>query len=277
VSDNPPPIPWTHAYHEVRERSLTAALHDPNVVAAFADGAPLPTGYGRGLDERLVELPWFIAHLPRGSGRLLDAGSSLNHATLLELPPIAAKRLHVVTLAPEYPFFAKPGVSYVFEDLRHLPFVDGLYDVVASISTIEHIGCDNSYYIGGVASAEARLDDFALAVREMRRVLAPGGVLLLTVPYGAYQFHGAFQQFDRQRLSAAVDAFGPAAEISESFFKLSTTGWQRALDRDCAESKYVEWVAALMRTGRRPEAPQLEPDYAAAARAVACVKMVKPR
>lgn len=271
-----PPIPWTHDYLGVRERSLRDALHDGALIERFGTGAPLPDGYGRGLDERLVELPWFLAHLPAGAGRVLDAGSSLNHAVTLDLPELMAKRLHVVTLAAEQGFLLKPGVSYVFEDLRALPFASDLYDVVVSISTIEHIGCDNTYYVGGAASPEARLDDFVLAIREMRRVLKPEGVLLVTVPYGAHQFHGAFQQFDRQRLSAAEEAFGPAAEMTESFFRLSADGWQRAAGDECAGSVYVQWVADLMRTGRWPDEPRLEPDYAAAARAVACVKMVKP-
>jgi len=276
VSADLPPVPWTHAYQEVRQRSLREALNDRDLLERFATGAPLPEGYGRGLDERIVELPWCVAHLPAAPGRLLDAGSSLNHALLLDLPQLTRMRMHVVTLAVEPEFLWKPGVSYVFEDLRALPFADGLYDVVVSISTIEHVGCDNTYYVGGAASPEARLEDFVLAVREMRRVLKPEGVLLLSVPYGAHQFHGAFQQFDRQRLSAAEEAFGPAAELTESFFRLSQGGWQRATAEACARSVYVKWVSDLMRTGRRPEGPRLEPDYAAAARAVACVRMMKP-
>jgi len=275
VSGDLPPVPWTHAYQEVRQRSLREALNDGGVLERFATGAPLPDGYGRGLDERIVELPWCVAQLPVAPGRLLDAGSSLNHALLLDLPQLSRMRMHVVTLAAEPGFLWQPGVSYVFEDLRALPFADGLYDVVVSISTIEHVGCDNTYYVGGAASPEARLDDFVLAVREMRRVLKPGGVLLMSVPYGAHQFHGAFQQFDRQRLSAAEEAFGPA-EVTESFFRLSQGGWQRATDEACAGSVYVQWVADLMRTGRWPEEPRLEPDYAAAARAVACVRIMKP-
>jgi len=100
-------------------------------------------------------------------------------------------------------------------------------------------------------------------------------VFLLTVPYGTYQFHGAFQQFDRPRLSAAKAALGGMVDVSEVFYRYSSTGWQIASEEDCADCEYVAWVAELMRTGRWPEAPQLEPDYAAAARAVACVRLVK--
>ena len=271
----PLPVPWTLAYNELRENTLRSIVHDADLIARFEKGENLPVGHGRGLDERFVELPWLLAHLPAGAGRLLDAGSSLNHAIFLDLPQLTEKRLHIVTLAPEADSFWKPGVSYVFEDLRSLPFRDGLYDVVASISTLEHVGCDNRHYTGQELPDETRVDDFVPAIREMSRVLKPGGLFLLTVPFGAYEFHGAFQQFDRRRLSLAERAFGEASEVSESFFRYSDDGWQRASDGACADCRYVAWVAQVMRTGRWPDVPRLEPDGAAAARAVACVKMIK--
>jgi SAM-dependent methyltransferase len=270
-----PPVPWTWAYNEVRERALRAAVIDADLLHQFAAGLRLPEGYGRGLDERCVEFPWLLSQLPAGSARLLDAGSTLNDEFLLECPVLADKRLHIVTLAPEEKCFWSRRISYLFEDLRALPLASGAYDLVASVSTIEHVGCDNRLYTHDPRSAEQRLDDFEVAVAELARVLQPGGTLLLTVPYGRYQFHGTFQQFDRARLSRAEAAFGPAASIGERFYRYSAAGWQLARDEECDESEYVAWVADLMRTGRWPDPPRLESDYAAAARAVACVRLTK--
>ena len=50
--------------------------------------------------------------------------------------------------------------------------------------------------------------DKSLFFKEMRRVLKPGGSLLMTVPFGMYRDLGAFQQFDRKLLSRAKEAFG---------------------------------------------------------------------
>lgn len=267
------PLPWTAEYQQYREQTLTSLVSDADVRARFADGSDLPPGYGAGLDERCVELPWLLSQLPRGAGRLLDAGSSLNHTLMLNRPVVAEKQLHIVTLTPEEDAFWRRGISYVYEDLRSLPYKDGLFDIVVSVSTLEHVGCDNRFY-GSLAAVQA-LDDFPKAAREMSRVLRPGGLLLLTVPYGVHRFHGAFQQFDRRRLSMALDGFGEMAAVQETFYRYARNGWQRASDEACADAEYVAWVAALMRTGQRPPDLRHEHDYAAAARAVACVRMVK--
>lgn len=267
------PLAWTAEYIAYRERTLASALSDAGLLERFATGAPLPQGYARGLDERLVELPWVLANLPEGEARVLDAGSSLNHAVILDRPILASKPLHIVTLVPEQECFWTRGVSYVYDDLRSLPFRDGLYDVVACVSTLEHVGCDNAFY--GAPGELGSLDDFQEVMPELRRVLRPGGILLLTVPYGVHQFHGAFQQFDRRRLSMAVEAFGARTPAAERFYRYSASGWQVAHDEDCADATYVEWVAELMRTRQWKADQQSEPDFASAARAVACVRLVR--
>ena len=267
------PLPWTAEYQERRDRTLRSMVGDSAVIEAFAHGRGLPASYGVGLDERCVELPWLLSQLPEGRCLVLDAGSSLNHALILDRPVLAEKRVHIVTLTPEADCYWTRGISYVFEDLRALPFLDGLYDVVVSISSLEHVGCDNSFY--GSADVEQKVNDFPRAVREMSRVLRSGGLFLLTVPYGVYQFHGAFQQFDRTRLSMAEAAFDAAASLTERFYRYFADGWQIARDEDCRDAEYVGWVAEFMKTGRRPDELRHESDCAAASRGVACVRIIK--
>ena len=73
-------IPWSEGYSIAQEALIAATLDDPSLMAAFAGGEHLPPDYGIGIDERCVELPWLFAKLQNVSGKILDAGSSLNHA-----------------------------------------------------------------------------------------------------------------------------------------------------------------------------------------------------
>jgi SAM-dependent methyltransferase len=125
----------------------------------------------------------------RASGRVLDAGSALNHEHVLDRLLPEVESLTIVTLEPEAVTFTERKISYVYDDFRDLPFRDGHFDGVVSISTLEHVGMDNHSY-GSRASASDNPDaELALAIAELRRVLKPGGDLLVSVPFGGYEDH----------------------------------------------------------------------------------------
>jgi SAM-dependent methyltransferase len=266
-------IPWSPGYQEFRERFAAETLADPELMSRFRCGQSLPSGYGVGLDERCVEYPWVFAHVGGGPKRVLDAGSTLNYEYLLSQPVWDHARLHIVTLAPEDACHWKRGISYLFEDLRDLPIRDDHYDLIVSISTLEHVGFDTSMFTGDGAPAEIPSGDFVRAMREMRRVLRPSARLLLTVPFGRYRNIGTQQVFNANLLDQAIDAFEPAS-VTRYFFKYTAEGWQSSALEACRECEYVDWVMVPEEV-RSPEFP-VQADRAAAARAVACVILDKP-
>ena len=67
-----------------------------------------------------------------------------------------------------------PNLTASVADARTLPFDDESFDLVTSVSVFEHIAPEN----GGEAPA----------ARELGRVLAPGGIALLTVPFSQTYF-----------------------------------------------------------------------------------------
>jgi len=254
-------IPYSAGYDQYRRQFLSQVLSDAEQVSRFATRSPLPVGYGRGLDERCVEYPWFFSKASRVARRYLDAGSAMNHAYILSGQLWRDKELTIVTLKPERQSYWDRGISYQFSDLRDLPFRDCWFDEVVCLSTLEHVGMDASVFTHDTTHREHNRNDFEVALLELRRVLKPGGCLLFSVPFGKYQDSGWFQQFDAALLERCSEAFQPV-ERDNYFFRYHLSGWEVANPDECADCLYAEWSPDL--------AKQPPEDLAANARAVAC-------
>ena len=187
-------------------------------------------------DERPIEIPWALGRA-RGAKRVLDAGSAFAEpAYLAALLALGAHELVAVDLAP----VDIPGLHAVVADLRDLPFEDASFDVALCISTIEHVGFDNSLY--GI-DAERDEDGIARALGELRRVLAPDGRLVVTVPTGAREDHGWFVQLEPDEWRARFAAAG-FATADEETYALGPEGWTAV--EDVAGARYREQGAGAV-------------------------------
>jgi SAM-dependent methyltransferase len=134
-------------------------------------------------DERALEIPWCLARYD-GERRVLDVGYAFAEAAYVAgLIGLGAEKLVGVDLAEA----EVPGLQPVVADVRELPFADGDFELIVCISTLEHIGRDNAVYAVEAARDE-RGDETAL--RELRRVLARDGRLLVSVPTGEPEDQG---------------------------------------------------------------------------------------
>ncbi|HEY6896903.1 MAG TPA: hypothetical protein VI279_06545, partial [Rhodocyclaceae bacterium] len=172
--------------------------------------------------------------------------------------------LTIMTLAPERRCFWQRGISYVYGDLREPYFAAGEFDMVISVSTIEHIGLDNTMlYTGDQAKRESDSLGFVPAVKEFHRILRPGGVCLITVPFGRRGIHGWYQVFDADLVSHVIQAFGPQS-FQVDYFGYGASGWQPSTPEALADATFHDVH----------ETRQFAPDFAAGARGVACIRLV---
>lgn len=224
------PVTWSDGYLLSRDAAI-----DRKIVE-YLGGRENENPFGKGLDERIVELPWVVKKA-KGSPMILDAGSALNHAVVLK--HLRDSRIYIVTLYPE-PHRDEEGVSYLYEDLRALSFKDNLFDCVASVSTVEHIGLETRGYKRDTAlmDRDTVQGDHLRALLEMKRVVKPGGQVLISAPFGKHAMHdGQWQVFDAGMVHEMVQTFSPASH-ELSFYRYTEQHWRRDSEQACADAVY---------------------------------------
>ncbi|HZR65522.1 MAG TPA: methyltransferase domain-containing protein [Terriglobales bacterium] len=250
--------PFARGYISYRQILLEEYVHK-----TLPDQA-LPENWGLWLDERVVEYPWFLSRLPQTAGRLLDAGSILNHEYVLSHQKLQNKQISIFTLAPEDESHCDRGISYVYGDLRDCCFRDEYFDCVACLSTLEHVGLDNTrHYTRDSSKNECSPESYVRALLEMRRVLKTGGTLFLSMPCGRAANLGWLQVFDQTKIKTLLEIFAPKL-CREIYFRYTDSGWQYSSLAACADAGYCD--AAQRHAG--------EPAFAAA-EAVVCLELTK--
>jgi SAM-dependent methyltransferase len=220
----------------------------------------LPLRFGRHLPERVVEL--LLARLSYAPGsRVLDVGHAnimeCHRRLLLSLPE--PRHLTGIDIAdPVYdtrPLYERS----IKADITNTMLPECSFDLIWCISTLEHVGMDNSGDTTAFATGEHMA---AQAIREMVRLTAPGGHLLITVPYGKFEDHGWLLNIDQERWQYLLAVARPYATVHESYFSHSPeTGWSFAEPDALRSVGYYDQknagaaaiaVAYLTKMGREP-------------------------
>ena len=111
-------------------------------LAARARGEPLTWLQApAGTDERVIEVPWVLSRLVP-SGRVLEVGYAFAEAPYLAALLRSGVELVGVDLAGR----DVEGMERVQADVRDLPLPDASVDQALLVSTLEHVGADNSGY-----------------------------------------------------------------------------------------------------------------------------------
>jgi len=142
---------------------------------------PVPVHHAAGsvevllVNERIVEQPFVfaaLAELPDGA-RILDVGGSESTVGL----SLATLGHRVTVVDPREHPLRHPNLEHARCTLDELPEPAQPFHAAVALSAVEHFGLEHY----GLDAVDERLDLAALA--RMRALVAPGGLLVLTVPF----------------------------------------------------------------------------------------------
>jgi SAM-dependent methyltransferase len=149
---------------------------------------------GAVLDRLPVREPWTSLDAGCGSGRTLDMLADHGTVAGMDLNPLGVAHAR------------RRGHEDVHESaIEELPFEDGRFTVITCLDVLEHTADD------------------VVSLRELRRVLAPGGRIVLTVPaypalWGQHDVtHEHYRRYTRGMLHRAAEQAGLSVQW-DSFF-----------------------------------------------------------
>ena len=190
-----------------------------------------------GMDERVIEIPWVLSRY-RGERRVLDVGTAWSLPVYQRnLVGLQISELHGVDITVK----AVDGVTMTRADVRSLPYSDSSFDLIICISTLEHIGLDNTLY--GTVGRHTEDGDVA-TMREFSRILVPGGRVLITVPFGRRQRLDWLKQYDQPEWDDLTGKTGLVAVETAHFGYHDVRGWRPAEAPHLPNSGFQEGGAA---------------------------------
>lgn len=260
-------IPWSEGYIQYKMDFIERTLGEENTIQNFTSSV-LPKGFAIGIDERAVEYPWIFSNLSKNKTKILDAGSTFNYPEVINQQILKEKELTITTYFPEGNNFNNKRVSYVYADLRKLPFRDEWFDEIVCQSTLEHIDMDNSMYgyeLKNIASGQQKSYEYMKVVSELCRILKSNGMLLLTFPFGKFENHGFFQQFDNEMIIRIKQFLGSKGGVETAFFQYLSDGWVFSSEEECKNALSYNPHTGMGKGD----------DGAAHSRAICCLKFIK--
>jgi len=207
-----------------------AKLRDCLLLAKLKAGQPPAS-------DRFIEYPWLLENIDITSGRLLDIGSTIGDQLYDTLP----KTVEINCLNLNSKKFKNKQIKFKQGDIRKADYPDNYFDLIACVSTLEHIGVAGRYGSDDQPEGDLR------AMGEIKRILKPGGILLATVPYGDKDILPINKLYNKTRID---DLFSGLEIISQEFKKFDKNWhvWLKVGETEAAKTDMASdgWYALCL-------------------------------
>ena len=207
-----------------------AKLRDCLLLAKLKAGQPPAS-------DRFIEYPWLLENIDITSGRLLDIGSTIGDQLYDTLP----KTVEINCLNLNSKKFKNKQIKFKQGDIRKADYPDNYFDLIACVSTLEHIGVAGRYGSDDQPEGDLR------AMGEIKRILKPGGILLATVPYGDKDILPINKLYNKTRID---DLFSGLGIISQEFKKFDKNWhvWLKVGETEAAKTDMASdgWYALCL-------------------------------
>jgi hypothetical protein len=231
------PQPWSRRFGQLAYLPKLAAgdiatrgvfQEEPLIERLVTGTAPLEH-YGAALSERVVEIPWVWRRLPTDRRvRILDVGTAYAPMVYKWLLMRLPHSVEIADLSDAY----VPGVRSHIADVRSLPFEQDSFDAAICISTLEHVGMDNTNYgIGGGGAGDVQ------GLRELGRIAR---VVFVTVPAGRDANMDSYRQYAPDRFRHVVDEAGLEVDHMQVFAHDSLRGWMPVAEDSVGDRTYQD-------------------------------------
>lgn len=196
--------------------------------------------------DRYIENPFVIKHLPRPPAKILDVGCSGSFFPLL-LSSFGYETYGIDMR--NYPILNKlnfDNFTFIKGDIRQTSFSNAFFDVITAISIVEHIGISGRY------GMDENLEGDKKALEEMKRILKPNGIILMTVPFGKAKILKPYCKiYDDMLIKELVKDF--KIEEEEYYMQDSKGDWYRSPKNDAGavEARSDGFSLCLLRIAKK--------------------------